>query len=262
MANKHGWHSLLFFGLALPLLASSIIACAETISSSPPAITVGPSNLSFEAQQDGVNPATQTLSIWNSGHWTLNWSASVNADWLVLSPGSGSSTGEIDNITLSVDTSEVDAGSYAAVIAISAAEAINTPQTVVVNLTINPAAMEEGEVIDALDTEKLLDIGYNHPEDVVTVEGVIVKTYYAEKSKGEPTFLDFHDPYEGYFNCIIWKEDIAAGELIRDKFVKTFPPNPETHFLDKKVRVKGKIEIYEGGPEIVLHDPSQIWIVE
>jgi hypothetical protein len=37
-----------------------------------------------------------------------------------------------------------------------------------VNLTINPPAKEEEgkveeEVIDALDTERLLDIGYNHP---------------------------------------------------------------------------------------------------
>ncbi len=261
MAKKHVWHSLLFFGLAL-LLASSVIACAEPISSSPPAITVGPSNLSFEAQLGESNPASQTLSLWNSGGGTLSWSASGNADWLILSPGSGSSSGEIDNITLSVDISGMDVGSYAAVIAISASEATNIPPTVAVNLTINPAAKEEQEVIDALDTEKLLDIGYNHPENVVAVEGVIVRTYYAEESKGEPTFLDFHDPYEGYFKCIIWKEDIETGELIRDKFIQTFPPDPETHFSDKKVRIKGKIEIYKGDPEIVLHDPSRIWIVE
>jgi len=238
------------------------MACAESIPSLSPAITVGPSSLSFEAQQGESNPASQTLSLWNSGGETLSWAASDNADWLILSPGSGSSTGGIDNITLSVDISGMDAGSYATVIAISASEATNTPQTVAVNLTINPAAKEEQEVIDALDTEKLLDIGYNHPENVVTVEGVIVGTHYAEESKGEPTFLDFHDPYEGYFKCIIWKEDIETGELIRDKFIQTFPPNPETHFLSKKVRVKGKIEIYKGDPEIVLHDPSRIWIVE
>jgi DNA/RNA endonuclease YhcR with UshA esterase domain len=65
------------------------------------------------------------------------------------------------------------------------------------------------QVIDALDTARLLEIEYDHPEKIVT-----------------------------------------------------FPPNPETYFLDKKVRVEGKIEIYKGTPEIVLDDPSQIWIVE
>ena len=258
MINRHKWHSLLLFSLAL-LLASLVVACGQPTLSPSPAITAGPSSISFNAQQGGTNPASQTLSIWNSGGGTLTWSASDNADWLILSPTNGSSTGEIDNITLSVDISGMSAGSYDAVITITAPSAANAPQAVAVNLAINPPAKEEEKVIDALDTDRLLDIGYNHPEKVVTVEGVIVRIYYA---KGQPTFLDFHDPYEGYFKCIIWKEDAQGGEPTRDKFIKAFPPNPETYFLNQKVRIKGKIEIYKGDPEIVLYDPSQIWIVE
>jgi hypothetical protein len=269
MINKHKMQSALLLGLVL-LLTSSIMACAEPTPSSPPIITVGPASLAFSAQQSGANPASQTLSLWNSGTGTLTWSATDSADWLILSPTSGSSAGETDNIVLSVDISGMNAGSYAALVTISAPEAANTPQTVVVNLTINPPVEEEDgkaegesveerkveeEVIDALDTEKLLDIGYNHPGKVVTVEGVIVRTYYAKKSKGKPTFLDFHDPYEGYFTCIIWEED-------RQGFIEEFPPNPESYFLDRKVRVEGTIEIYEGAPEIILSDPSQIWILE
>lgn len=266
MVNKHKWHLLLLFSLVL-LLTSSVTACAEPIPSSPPIITAGPSRFDFSAQQGGSNPASQTLSVWNSGDGTLTWAASDNADWLILSSVKGSSTGETDNITLLVDMSGMDAGNYAAVITISAPEAANTPQTVVVNLTVNPPAEEEEgkveeEVIDALNTDKLLDIGYSHPDKVVTVEGVMVRTYHAKNSKGQPTFLDFHDPYEGYFKCIIWKEDRQTGEPIRDKFIQAFPPNPETYFLNKKVRMEGKIEIYKGDPEIVLYDPSQIWIVE
>jgi hypothetical protein len=107
------------------------------------------------------------------------------------------------------------------------------------------------QVIDALDTAKLLDIGYNQPDKIVTVEGDIVRTHYAIGSKGQPTFLDFHDPYEGYFTAVIWGDD--RGE---------FPANPESHYLYKKVRIKGKIEIYEGDPEIILRQPSQILVVE
>ena len=243
MVNKHKWHSLLLFGLVL-LLASLVVACGQPTSLPSPAVTAGPANISFEAQQGGTNPASQILSIWNSGGGTLSWSISDTADWLTISPASGSSTGEIDNITLLVDIAGMDAGNYAAVITISAPNATNTPQTVVVNLTINPPAKEEAKVIDALDTDNLLAIGYNHPEKVVTVEGVIVRTYYAKKSKGQPTFLDFHDPYEGYFKCIIWKEDRQTGEPIRDKFIEAFPPNPETYFLNKKVRVKGTINVH------------------
>ena len=106
-------------------------------------------------------------------------------------------------------------------------------------------------IIDALDTDKLLDIGYNQPDKIITVEGDIVRTYYARGSKGQPTFLNFHDPYEGYFTAVIWGDD-------RDKF----PPNPESYYLYKKVRIKGKIEIYKGEPEIILRQPSQILVVE
>ncbi|MBI4187173.1 MAG: hypothetical protein HY530_06715 [Chloroflexi bacterium] len=107
------------------------------------------------------------------------------------------------------------------------------------------------QVIDVLDTAKLLDIGYNQPDKIVTVEGVMVGTYYATGSKGQPTFLNFHDPYEGYFTAVIWGDD-------RDNF----PPNPESYYLYKKVRIKGKIEIYKGAPEIILRQPSQILVVK
>ena len=89
------------------------------------------------------------------------------------------------------------------------------------------------------------------------VEGTVVGTYYHKTGKGAPTFLDFHEPYEGYFKCVIWGSD-------RGKFVKEFPPNPETHFLDKCVRVSGLIEEYPEGsgvPEIILNNPSQIEVV-
>jgi len=86
------------------------------------------------------------------------------------------------------------------------------------------------------------------------VEGIVVSSYYAANTKSQLTFLDFHKPHENYFKCIIWGRD-------RDKFLKEFPPNPETYFLNKHVQVTGLIEEYPKGsgvPEMVLKDPSQI----
>jgi len=145
----------------------------------------------------------------------------------------------------------MDSGHYVALVVVSAPGATNTPRTAVVSLSIKPPHGQEEEVLNALDTETLLA----HEGEVRTVEGIVVGTYYAEKSKGKPTFLDFHDPYKGYFKAVIWEDD-------RDKFTQAFPPNPETYFLNKKVRIKGLVETYEGVPEIVLNDSSQIWIVE
>ncbi len=90
------------------------------------------------------------------------------------------------------------------------------------------------------------------------VEGIIVGTYYAADTKSKPTFLNFHEPYQGYFTCIIWGAD-------REKFIKEFPPNPETCLLNKRVQLTGLIEEYPKGsgvPEIILRNPSQIKVIQ
>jgi micrococcal nuclease len=90
-----------------------------------------------------------------------------------------------------------------------------------------------------------------------TVEGIVISSYYAQQLKGQPTFLNFHKPYEGYFKCVIWGSD-------RQEFLKAFPPNPETHFLNKRLRVTGTIKEYpmgSGVPEIVIKKPSQVEVV-
>jgi len=87
------------------------------------------------------------------------------------------------------------------------------------------------------------------------VDGIIVDSYYARNSKGKPTFLNFHKPYEGYFKCVIWGSD-------RAKFIEEFQSDPETYFLNKRVRVTGLIKEYRDAPEIILADPSQIKVIE
>jgi len=41
-----------------------------------------------------------------------------------------------------------------------------------------------------------------------------------------------------------------------------FPANPENYYYGKKVRVSGNIKEYNGKPEIILNDPSQIEILK
>jgi hypothetical protein len=104
-----------------------------------PTIAFDPTSFSFYATEGGANPADQTLEVWNSGSGTLDWSVADGAAWLGLDPPSGSSTGEHNAVTVSVDISGMSANNYDATITISAPGATNTPQTVPVNLTINPA---------------------------------------------------------------------------------------------------------------------------
>jgi len=83
----------------------------------PPAIGASPVSLSFTATEGGANPATQTLSISNTGGGTLSWDVSDNAAWLTLSPASGTGNGAV---MLSVATGTLSAGSYNGTVTISA----------------------------------------------------------------------------------------------------------------------------------------------
>jgi len=111
---------------------------------SPPAseISCKPEGLSFTVVEGDSAPADETLEVWNSGTGTLNWSLSDNADWLSENPTSGSSTGEHDTVTVSVDIAGMSVGDYSASIIIAAPEASNSPQKVPVSLHISSAAPE------------------------------------------------------------------------------------------------------------------------
>lgn len=103
----------------------------------PPSISLSASSLSFTGQQGGNNPNGQTLSISNTGGGTLNWSASSNQSWLMLSATSGAAP---SSLTVSVNTTGLTAGTYNATISLVASGATNTPQTVAVSLTVTTAA--------------------------------------------------------------------------------------------------------------------------
>jgi len=111
-----------------------------------PTIDYSPSSFSFEAEEGGADPASETLGIWNAGTGTLTWSVSDDAAWLSLSPTSGSSTGETDNVTVSVDINGMSAGGYDADITITAPGATNSPVTVPVSLTISEPLPEWWEI--------------------------------------------------------------------------------------------------------------------
>ena len=77
-----------------------------------------------------------------------------------------------------------------------------------------------------------------------TVEGTIVRTY---RSSTSTIFLNFHDPYQGYFYAVIFASDL-----------KSFRFKPEEFYRGKEVRISGLIKLYQGSPEIIVESPSQI----
>lgn len=108
---------------------------ANTGAPSSPTIGVSPSSMSFSATAGGANPASQSLSISNTGGGTLNWTASSNQSWLSVSPTSGTAP---STATVSVNITGLAAGTYSGAITITATGATNTPLSVPVTLTVNP----------------------------------------------------------------------------------------------------------------------------
>ena len=86
-----------------------------------------------------------------------------------------------------------------------------------------------------------------HYGEYATVEGTIVVTH----NSGKACFLNFHPDYKRYFTAVIFASAFSR-----------FPANPENYYYGKKVRVSGYIKEYEGKPEVILNNPSQIEILK
>jgi hypothetical protein len=89
----------------------------------------------------------------------------------------------------------------------------------------------------------------NHIGEKATVCGTIASARYADRSNGQPTFLNLDEPYpKDIFTILIWGSD-------RAKFGE-----PETKYANAKVCVTGSISSCRGSPEIVANAPSQITV--
>jgi hypothetical protein len=89
----------------------------------------------------------------------------------------------------------------------------------------------------------------DHVGERATVCGQLASTRYADRTKGQPTFLNLDAAYPNQtFTIVIWGSD-------RSKFGE-----PETKYRDKRVCATGMIKTYRGVPEIEAHDPSDIEI--
>jgi hypothetical protein len=101
-----------------------------------PVIELSKERIEFGAYYGGENPEDQILIVRNSGIETLNWTIRYECDWLEVNPMSGQSSGESNEVTLAVDTSDMGAGRYSCELTITGDWATNSPETVTVILGV------------------------------------------------------------------------------------------------------------------------------
>ena len=86
-----------------------------------------------------------------------------------------------------------------------------------------------------------------HIGETATVCGVVASAKYEVNAKSQPTLLDLGKSYpNAVFTAVVYGEN-------RAKFGTS-----ETGLRGKRICVTGKISNYQGKPEIVLTDPSQL----
>jgi len=96
------------------------------------------------------------------------------------------------------------------------------------------------KIIDACQAQ-------NYYGQNVIVEGNIADTY---RSKTNTVFLNFSQPYpQQCFTAVIFSSDLNR-----------FQESPEKYYNNKTVRIFGKVQQYQGKPEIILESPDQIEI--
>ena len=100
-----------------------------------PILGISPASLTFSATAGGSNPASQNVSIANTGNGTLSWTASASAAWLTLSAKSGTAP---STLSIGIATSGLSAGTYTGTVTLAAGTAGS--QAVAVNLTVLSAS--------------------------------------------------------------------------------------------------------------------------
>ncbi|MCK4871421.1 MAG: right-handed parallel beta-helix repeat-containing protein [Phycisphaerales bacterium] len=92
-----------------------VLESVQIVQENPPdpilAVDPDPPSHNF-GQQTRLEPAEWTFNIWNSGTGTLDWGAESDRDWISVSPNSGSSTGEWDAVTVTIDNTILPLGSH------------------------------------------------------------------------------------------------------------------------------------------------------
>ncbi|MGD2084953.1 MAG: hypothetical protein PVH61_02095 [Candidatus Aminicenantes bacterium] len=112
-----------------------LVALKSFDAKTTPCINTDQTGLCFTAFTGTQNePNTLSLVIDNSSGGTLNWSLSFQQDWLSCSPAFGTNSGVV---SVSVDTSNLAAGSYFDTIRVIDPLAVNSPKTVPVILNVS-----------------------------------------------------------------------------------------------------------------------------
>ncbi|MFC2158929.1 Ig-like domain-containing protein, partial [Acidobacteriota bacterium] len=95
-----------------------------------PSIELNRSSLSF------AGSGSDTFAVRNSGSGSFNYSVTPDSPWIAVNPGGGSTSGEWDTFTVTVDATGLGPGGHSGEVIVASATASNSPQSLDVNLNL------------------------------------------------------------------------------------------------------------------------------
>ena len=128
--------------VADPNASNSPQTITVTLTVTAPIITPSPTSLSFTVDQ-GLNPASQNLTVTNDGDSALTFTPGINTtsggSWLSISPATQQTINAGQNVVFSVSIASAALAptSYSGSVTMTDATATNSPQVVPVTLTVN-----------------------------------------------------------------------------------------------------------------------------
>jgi hypothetical protein len=209
-----------------------------------PRIDVSPVELEFWALEGGLDPNSQTLSIRNIGGGILQWDISETCTWLEAVPSSGTSAGEVNEVTINVDISGLPLGHYNCVVTISDSNAVNTPYTMNVLLhivEITPSVFWKNQIV--FPDDPFLQDGFSTSDPSWVKFTMLLlgpydpNTVYFQDSQEYIFHYDFAtellDPFIGmsmadYYDVTLYElnQEAVLGAVIMPPVVGS-PPSPE-----------------------------------
>lgn len=91
------------------------------------------------------------------------------------------------------------------------------------------------------------EVAGDHVDTYQAVEFEVVRA----KDTGKVTFLNSHDPFQGFFYAAVFPTDYAA-----------FPAPPAEYLAGKCIVVQGRVEMYRGAPQIVVRGAEDVRVVD
>ncbi len=116
-----------------------------SLAAAPGPIGVAPDELSFRRCIGEPSPQPQTLSIRNNTADTLHWQINEDCNWLDVCPTSGQSSGEVDEVIVSIDTNNLPAGRHSCGLIISDPDVPGYIRYVPVSLLIGSKLLVPGQ---------------------------------------------------------------------------------------------------------------------